>query len=219
MDNPVVRICSHPRSGTHFLLNYLGRNFYPGRHDLDGIRGSFGHWSHREIIDPLPYGKLLVGHLPYSRIQEGSIYIYRDGRATALSVWKFKNFLHKQILDIEFTKFIRENIDWIGSPAYICAPIRGIFQHWYDHLSGWKRASEVFFVRYEDLVLEPEKVLEEIAVFYGLTRPEKWIRVDDLVGLSPQQGKIDSWKEYFTEEDEDLFFKFVPKDFYGVYNF
>ena len=149
---------------------------------------------------------------------EGSLYICRDGRSTALSNWKFKSFLPKTNRTIEFCDYIRTNIDWICSPGFIYAPIRGIFQHWYDHVTNWEKAKEVCFVRYEDLVLEPEKVLEKIADFYGLTRPKKWIRVDDLVGLSPQQGKIDSWKECFTEEDVELFFSIVPRDFYGVYN-
>lgn len=42
----VIKVYSHPRSGTHFLEAFLARNFYAGK-DLKVEEGLWGHWSNR----------------------------------------------------------------------------------------------------------------------------------------------------------------------------
>lgn len=135
----LVKVYSHPRSGTHFLEAFIARNFYNGKELL--IKPvTWGHWSNRkENSEGNPYGQLFGNHYFAERNnnQLPKVYIIRDVRAVALSIWKTQNFIHKDLEDLVFSDFLRMKLDWSGTPANKTEPIKNIIEHWCDHVESW----------------------------------------------------------------------------------
>lgn len=217
MKNKILKVCSHPRSGTNFLEALMQENFY--HHQDLSVVGGWGHWSNpQRFKNPVLHGKLFGSHSYPSYHGAPIIYIYRDGRAVALSVWKSQGFLNKEMKEMDFSTYLRTNIDWFCSPARKANPGQNIIQHWYNHVITWHNTpSNILKIKYENLVLNPELVLNKIADFYGLKYCTKFKNIDKMVGPSPNAGKIFAWKEHFTDEDLEYFYSFVPQNNYFLH--
>jgi bile-salt sulfotransferase len=211
---PLPFVASHPRSGTHLLLAYLRANFYRDIDlDLRGSQGVWGHWADRQAFgDLIPNGLFSTTHqFPSRRRRDRSrptVYIFRDGRAVALSLWRSSHFMNPAWEGITFAEFLRRKLDWEGTPGRRSAPRETIAEHWSRHVCAWHSApySRRVTIRYEELVLEPERVLERLsATFAFLRRPEATRRVEHRVGIAPNQARIDAWNEVFTAEDVEFF--------------
>lgn len=208
--SPVLKIHSHPRSGTHFLEAFIAKNFYE---DLDLRLNSvnWGHWTDRRINkEGNPYGKLFGNHYFPDKcdVSTPKIYIYRDGRAVAYSVWKTENFLNKKLEGLSFDEFLDVKIDWHGSPSSCIKERYTILEHWALHVAAWKEYSieneAICLVRYEDLVLEPYEEYCKIRGYHFKSHNKKSFDqlnlIKDPVGLLPNRAQIDSWKGEFSEK-------------------
>lgn len=222
---PLVHIYSHPRSGTHFLEAFLAKNFYPDL-DLRVHEPMWGHWSNRKTnIKGTEYGKLFGSHrFPSNKTVDygPAIYIYRDVRAVAVSCWKTPNFKHASWDKLSFSEYLRRPLDWRGSPGNPTtesSPSLTIVQHWYAHLEAWKDREDIYFVRYEDLINQPEKTARQISEeFRFLKMPRLIDPITSPTGLLPNAAKSDGWKNYFiSSEDIDYVYSLVPKDYWGLY--
>jgi hypothetical protein len=194
----------------------LQKNFYSDR-DLS-VEGEWGHWSNRKKFEkPVPFGLLFGSH--HYVDAENSIYIYRDGRAVAYSLWKSEGFLNPYLRSLMFTDFIRCKLDWKNSPGYEVKPPRQtVFEQWHEHVNWYlTRTKNVFCVRYEELVLFPDRIIEQIAVKFALPF-EKFKPLEEKVGPSPNDGTINAWKGVWFPEDNKYFHSIVPKDFKGLWN-
>ena len=69
-------------------------------------------------------------------------------------------------------------------------------------------------IRYEDLVGNTQTTLDSISKFYGLTYDTEFKNINSLVGPSPNSGKINEWKKYYSKEDEEFFFNTINNDKY-----
>lgn len=211
----LVKVYSHPRSGTHFLEAFIARNFYKGK-NLSLKRVIWGHWSNREV-NPKgnPYGKLFGNHyFAESNLNDLSkVYIIRDGRAVAFSVWKTRNFVHKDSSDMSFKSFLRTPIDWYGTPSKRVEPTQTILEHWAAHVNSWqelaKKDQNLLLVNYEDLKTNPYEVYLMIRDKFFKDQPKLSKNEVDFiskpVGLLPNQATTDAWKSMFDEEDNELF--------------
>mgnify|MGYP001803819922 FL=1 len=106
-----IKVFSHPRSGTHFLESFVGENFYSGI-DLSRKNVEWGHWKNRQIDkEGFKYGKLFGSHLPpypsLKKIDYPVLYIYRDGRAVAHSLYNYEQFIVPGKEQITFRLFLR----------------------------------------------------------------------------------------------------------------
>lgn len=223
----MIKIYSHPRSGTHFLEAFLAKNFYADLNlSIKPIK--WGHWANRQILqDGNPYGKLFGSHLfPIQvRTKRPSIYIYRDGRAVAYSVWKTPNFLHPELEGISFSEFLRTKIDWEGSPSNKVQPRFTIAEHWYNHVEAWNRTNEknLLIVRYEDLKMHPHMVYDKVAKYlnpikyplFKILRPSHKVSpIDKPIGLLPNKAKVNAWEEVFNHKDLEFFYSILPSKEY-----
>lgn len=211
----LVKVYSHPRSGTHFLEAFLAKNFYQNKNlSINEIK--WGHWSNRKIkIDGNIYGKLFGSHFFSESIRENepAIYIFRDGRAVAYSVWNTPNFLHKDMNGITFKEFIRMKLDWYGSPAKKTSKEYTIFEHWALHVDCWLEAEKenknILVIKYEDLIKNPFEVYLKIHnKFFGNKKKLNSNQIDVIkkpVGLLPNKATADSWREVFDKDDEEYF--------------
>ena len=216
MENKLIKVYSHPRSGTNFIESLLKDNFYPND-DLSVI-GGWGHWSApQKFKDPVLFGKLFGSHLPPQRKKPGpAIYIYRDGRAVALSIWKSKFFLNAEMEKMPFSTYLRTPLDWRNSPSMRIKQGQGlpIIQHWHSHVERWHSELEnnpdVLFIRYEDLHTNTYNILEFISNKFKLNWINKTI-VSYPVGPSPNSGQLDAWKQYFDKDSLEYFYNIVSE--------
>lgn len=211
-----LKVYSHPRSGTHFLEAFLAKNFYKNNDlCLDTIK--WGHWSNRKIKqDGNPYGKLFGHHFfPTPKNFNGpGIYIIRDGRAVAYSIWKTSNFLHKDIANtISFSAFLETPLDWIGSPSKKSEPKYTVLEHWSMHCISWlefaKNNKDLLVIFYEDLIDEPYQVYLQIKRFnFKWRRKLKSNQLDKVkkpTGLLPNAATKSSWKTENNKKIDNLF--------------
>ena len=216
----MLKIFSHPRSGTHFLEAFVAQNFYPDM-DLSVKDLTWGHWSNRQSKELNPYGQLFGGHhFPKRNFRlkpQPLLYIYRDGRAVAYSVWKTPNFLNKETSDLSFSKFLRTPIDWKGTPGHKSEQKFTIVEHWAKHVESWhKLKGNIVLISYEELVQNPKKVYRKILLrclpldYYKLLNNPDIKTIDKPLGLLPNKGTKDSWKEVFSSEDLDYFDSKTP---------
>jgi hypothetical protein len=212
--NELVKVHSHPRSGTHYLKALLANNFYRDC-NLSSPGGEWGHWSQRRWIEGEPHGKLSGFHTANPDPTHPAIYLYRDGRAVALSIWRSRiGFLHKDWADITFSDFLRRPLDWQDSPGQRSTPQQTIAEEWWKHVHKWLKTPphNVLPVRYEEAVCYPYETLYRVAERFGLDWDGKARPVEGLVGQLPNQGQIDAWKGFFTLDDLHFFHRHVPVD-------
>lgn len=222
-DKELLKIYSHPRSGTHFLEAFIAKNFY-NKKNLNIPIISWGHWSNR-IENPQgnPYGKLFGNHYFADRNinSKPKIYIVRDGRAVAYSIWKTKNFIHKDLEGISFSDFLRTKIDWEGTPAKKVDPSFTILEHWCLHVDSWfklaKEDDNLLIISYEDLIDNSYSQYEKIhSKFFRNKSKRAKEKVDPIkkpIGLLPNMGTKDSWKGTFNAQDEVFFRNIVAENF------
>ncbi|WP_139854869.1 sulfotransferase domain-containing protein [Aequorivita sinensis] len=213
-----IKIYSHPRSGTHFLENFLAKNFYSNE-DLSSEGAIYyGHWSNKLLLEEgEPYHKLFGSHFfpDKTKVANKSIYIYRDGRAVIASLWNSK-FYNKEWHGISFSEFLRKDLDWLGGPGQKKKLDINIIQHWEDHILQWERqaGNNILFLRFEDLKNNPENVYEEICKKYFPLKyysekiffKRKIDPIKDKVGLKPNDAKINSWENLFSQDDLNFFY-------------
>tara|TARA_R110000824_G_scaffold40401_1_gene121201 strand:+ start:1562 stop:2248 length:687 start_codon:yes stop_codon:yes gene_type:complete len=218
VSNKLIKVYSHPRSGTNFLCSALKDNFFQDQNL--STRGQWGHWSNRQTFkSPVLHGKLFGNHTiiknhPTENSMDRRIYIYRDGRDVAVSLWKTKLFLNLSMGKLSFADFLRTNLDWIYTPASKSLPGQNIVQHWYSHVSVCASSSDKSYeiITFEDLLLNTQKTLDQIAEKFDLTYNGDFENSPALVGPSPNTGIVGKWKEYFTEKDLEYFYRFVPRN-------
>ena len=206
---PLVKVYSHPRSGTHFLEAFLTKNFYQ-KNNLSIDQIVWGHWSNRLVKEEgNPYGKLFGNHyFGYENDNDASkIYIYRDGRAVAYSMWKTPNFIHEKDADLSFNEFLNYKLDWSGSPARRTEPEHTVFEHWVEHVNSWKELllsdPNLLIIRYEDLVDKPYEVYEKIHFKFfkkhPKLEPDQIDAIKKPLGLMPNKGLKSAWVNEIDE--------------------
>lgn len=212
-----VRVYSHPRSGTNFLMALLRANFY---RDVKEWRsgGKWGHWANRQSMGPVKPGFTLWGdHGPWKEKLGKCFYVYRDGRDVALSFWRSKAFQHPDWGGLSLSEYLRRPLDWLWTPGGRArGPKRTIAEHWRMHLGRWERKPGVCYIRYEDLVLEAGREMGRIASFLNVKLGGVRF-VNELVGHSPNEGKVGVWRDHFTDADLDFFFSHVDGSFWGLW--
>lgn len=214
----MIKVYGFPRSGNHYLMELIGRNFYADQ-DLTSPAGKVGHWSDRQTVGPVEFGQLAGHHGPpdWGYEQGRSIYLYRDGRAVLASLFNSPHFKHAY-WPMTFSEYIRAPLDWKWSVGHHAQPTQTPVEHWKEHLDAWYKPEHLLlFVRYENLVRFTPYTLGMIQYRYRLEHRAKWDIPQKLVGHFPSGGALDGWREMWNKEDTAYFFETVPRNYYGVY--
>lgn len=162
-------------------------------------------------------------HLPQPNFRK-VIYIVRDGRDALTSYYYFNKNLG---LNVSLNEMIKNN-----SNVYPCS--------WSKHVKSWLNnpyKSEILYIKYEDLLTNPQKELIKICEFLNLTRSIEIIdrvingsqidkmrnRVSESGGMGHKswqgnkgkvffrKGKIGDYKNLFSNE-EIIFFNSLAKE-------
>jgi len=224
--NPLIKVCSHPRSGTHFLEAGLFYNFYQDGRDLSSPSDyERGHWNNefrQHDTVRKPWGKLSSSHPFYKKNYKPCVYITRNVRDVAFSIWKTKACLNPDWGDITFSEFIRKPLDWYKGHAYKAPPEYmnkyTIFEHWLKHITSWLEHGNddgIIIVAYEDLKFNQVEVLNRISKYFKLTC-KKIIPIKSLVGFAPNKGSVGASESHFTDEDEEFYRELIPMRYRGV---
>ena len=215
--NGTPKLYSHPRSGTNWLLALLEQAF---RGCVKYAPVVTGHWSQRVEVPSSPQSRDFWGGHQFCRNarKRPRIYLYRDGRDVALSLWRTKAFQHETMRRLSFSEFLRTPLDWLETPGLKAVPRWTIIEHWRRHLDSWQGAPDTLFVRYEDLLNDAPSELALIAEFAGIELLPV-VQLRDAAGpFSSGDHRAAKWRGVFTEDELDYFFTVVPSDYWGLWN-
>jgi len=162
---------------------------------------------------------IFAGHMFYEAGLSGpKVYLYRDGRDVALSMWKAKSLQHKRDRGLSFSEFLRLHMDWYATPGKMANPGISIVQHWKKHVDSWRRARNTLFISYESMLNNTQGGLRKIAKFAKF----KIRKIpDNLKGVGPNPSgdyRTGKWRDVFSKKDLDYFYKIVPKKHWCLYN-
>lgn len=215
-----VFIVSYPKSGntwTRFVLGHLLTNCerqlkFP---DLKNVAPEYE--SNQEELNSLTAPRLIKSHAVYTRYFPKVIYLVRDPRDVYVSYYFYfkKKLGHEQtITDFIRDKSFRQNTNW-G-----------------DHVKAWENHPNILFIRYEDLLTEPQtyfgkmldftpqfqwnkdlldkaianssfKNLKKVEKQYGLSgKDQKFLQGTNFV----RSGKEGDWKNHLKDIDTDIIY-------------
>jgi len=214
----LLNVYGFTRSGSHYLMSLLALNFYPDA-DLATGAGGVGHWADRAQVAGSEHGLLSGGHGPpqWGYDASDSVYVFRDGRAVAASLYRSQHFINPMWKGRPFSEFIRSPLDWAWTTGNRAYTGQTIIEQWHAHLTLW-RDTAAYKVRYEDAVKDPEYVLDMIGARFGMPMSNGYeFKIPaKLMGFFPSGGTLDGWRELWNNDDLDYFASIVPRGFYGV---
>jgi len=218
-----VKVFGFARSGTHLLAHLIAQNFYRGQESRLQKPVKIGHWL-KAYDYPDPVGRLIGGFDKPDPTagSEPAVYVYRDGRACALSIWRTPYFT---AYDQPLAEFLRTPLDWLWYPgrpyALSFLESRTVFEMWHAHVNAWMTElgkRQLFFVRYESLLDDPQGWTQKIGERFDLTPTSKtFMSVKTPVGPTPNDGNRHSYLGYMDMLDLELYDTIVPRDFVGRY--
>ena len=191
---PLV-VCSHERSGTHFLMNSIAANtsyvakpwlnfdLYPlgsfinfysqggvskFLHDIGSIKSGDGMNTLASIIKSHHESDFFTQSFANRNLR--FIYIYRNPADTLISLWRFMhrwNWHEGMVAEtpLEFASCAPEG----QMMRYQYGSYASYFDRWASHVSGWKRACEendnIMLVQYESLKNHYSEEMKKISGF------------------------------------------------------
>jgi hypothetical protein len=169
-------------------------------------------------------GRLVRSHEPFRPAYRKAIYVARDGRDAAVSMYWHAKRVMGMVADFDdyLALFLEGRLTGAGS--------------WHNHVEGWLNSpaynrGDVMVARYEDMKTKPEEVLRQAAEFLGVGATNESIadaieagslesmkeRERHTAGLVHQEvgekipvvrkGVIGDWQNYFAPATEEQFAK------------
>jgi len=225
-----VFLVGHPKSGNTLLAFMLGiliqknfgknitlanvHDFIPGIHSRD---------KELNVFDHFPNPRIFRNEGPvYPELYPKNIYIMRDPRAVYVS------YYHHCVHDTEdFQWKIEDFVEEMLTHGCI-RRLEPYIVRWDQQVLQWLERSKrqpVMFVKYEEMVKDKRKILEDVIEFAGITCDKKDIdtalqrstfdnmrKEEETYGAEPysgtkgergyfvRRGKIDGWKDELSQE-------------------
>lgn len=196
------------------MLSLLERTFYGNIGMASAITG---HWSEPVTVLAPPL-RLHGGHQFYHAGLLGPrVYLYRDGRDVALSLWRTKAFQHQGARDLGFSEFLRAPLDWHATPRRRAKPYLTIVEHWLAHVNSWDDAP-AYFLRYENLLTDRAAEITRLGKFLGLEPDMEALDVEPVGPFPSGDHRVSKWRDGFNSDDLDYFHQIVPADHWGLWN-
>jgi hypothetical protein len=222
-----VILSSYPKSGTTWLTFMLAHLLWQAGREQTLVDDRFlprlGYQNRAEKRLPSG-GRLIRSHEPYRAVYRKAIYVARDGRDAAVSMYWHSKRVMGMVAD--FSDYL---------PLFLEGRLTGAGS-WADHVEGWLNspayaAGNVLVARYEDMKSQPREVLRQAASFLAIDATDA--AIDDAIeagsldsmkererqtkGLAHQEtgekipvvrkGVVGDWQNYFSEADEREFMR------------
>jgi hypothetical protein len=169
-------------------------------------------------------GRFIRSHEPYRNNYRKAIYVVRDGRDVAVSMyWQTKRVMG---MDAPFSDYFKLFLEGRLSGAGA----------WASHVAGWLDSpayacGNVLVARYEDMKANPEEVLRRAADFLDVSPTDEQIAdaidagsIESMKGRERnssglvhhesgeripvvRKGTVGDWSNYFDEEDQRTFWR------------
>ena len=227
-----VAVISHERSGTHFLMNTIAKN-YPYLSspwwNFDNELGINFH-SPTAILNYIKQAhdksilNILKSHHPigffheimaYLEEQFHIFYVYRNPFHTLRSNWKLIKYYNTQGWEegpdtATVHEFVRS--EPCGAMLrYQKRQMQSMVHRWQDHVTGWldycdsHPDSNVHLVKYEDLDQDYNVIVEKIGQYLQKIPPANPCRPDRRENvIRPQAGQEIRVPDTFTDEDKEF---------------
>lgn len=224
--NKNILVISHPRSGTHFLINTIARNFnsnndwyvVPAVTDQNVLKNFFKDVSSDRIFKSHHNFKVLEPLLPIIHKRFKVFYIMRDGRDVMTSMWYFFNYANPKMFP--HTKSVGELMredptKWKMGGEYDLKDFSNYVERWVNHTKLWwdyiNSNDKIELVRYENLN-HPNNFygcVYSIGAFLNRTSRIDMIRptLHDR-GVLNRKGIVGDHIKHFTNDDY-LFYKSI----------
>lgn len=164
-----IFIVTYPRSGTTWMQMILYQLTSDGSMAFDHIcqkvpwfeRSLFFDLMETTDFETMPSPRLFKSHLSWFWIPKGPcryIYVYRNGMDVALSYYHFytSHLSYQGSFNDFFKKFMAGDVQ---------------YRSWFRHVKAWQdhaHLSNVFMVKYEDLISDLEGTLGQLIAFLHL---------------------------------------------------
>ncbi|MCZ6688427.1 MAG: sulfotransferase domain-containing protein [Planctomycetota bacterium] len=174
-------MASHRRSGTHWVIDTIRRNFprvRPRFVTIEDLADSGGLAALERLRQDLRTARgvtLLKTHLPAGlepfadrpeiresirALVEGSrrIYVHRDGRDVLVSLYHYLQEFSVEAQGIDFSTFLREENDYLPCGANGANRV----EYWRAHVEGWLARPGIHRIAYESMHSDHEAVVNRI---------------------------------------------------------
>ncbi len=239
-----IIIISHRRSGTHLTIDSIRNNFAEYKNSKlivlenltkndDGQIDFINDFQDKTMIVKTHFlpdfkrytaNEKLLENLEKLFTSSHLIYVYRNGLDVMVSLYEYMKKFDQNILHMSFDQFLTtgNNFD-PGTEHY------NRMQFWRYHIQSWKTsrfASKIFWLRYEDLNLNYEKTLQQIANNFNLhlaknikdirlqsykTKNRRLRKLLNLLrgvkttSVSARKGTVGDYKNYFSPQSLEAF--------------
>lgn len=192
-----VFLVSYPRSGNTWTRFLIANLIYPGDPvtfaNIESRVPEIYLWRDRDLRR-LPRPRILKSHEYFDPRYKKVIYIARDPRDVAVSVYHYSIKRRDIPEDYPIERFV---------PRFIAGEFFEDFASWGENVASWYAARQgrpsFLTLRYEDMLANPERELEKVASLLGLkTSPEilkqaaQRSSAEEMRNLEKQQGNV--WK-------------------------
>lgn len=175
----VTSLSAFPKSGVTYLSFLLFHSIFPEERDIHGLERKYildiHAYPNATFGDPQA-PRLIKSHFPYNpnipsvRLTSKAIYLMRHPIDVMMSAWDYQHLLNGSATPDTRSPAFR---------AYVCAWLAsgGLgfpqFGSWTQHVRSWLGQSNipVHLVTYENLVDNPERELQSIIDFIGISIP------------------------------------------------
>lgn len=218
-----VVLASYPRSGVTFLRHVIEQLY--GVRTLTVYRGeascSDGLFDGDRLLQPVAnyYGlamRIIKSHEIYDRELPWSLHLIRDGRDALCSHARFevaRGTRTSEGAPWERADILRRLV--CGNWPHTGAMRAGVDIHWNwgKHTQSWMDSSHSIAIRFEDLIVDPARVVREAMSKLPVRLPERGGEIagfDELKDKAPRlfsKGQVGIWREEMSDELEDLFWR------------
>jgi len=209
-----VFLVSYPRSGNTWVRFLIANVIKPANfgidfHNVQEFVPELGRDN--DVISRLTPPRVIKSHALYQPSFPKVIYLVRDGRDVCVSYYYYRLKLLKD--GTSLSEFLRQEDHYPSSWAEH-------IQSWYE--SGLQR-SNILFIRYEELLMDPENELSRMLDFVGIevsreiinkavedSKFDRMKKIDqdagrkyNLTGVKDfvRIGKSGTWRKEFTPDD------------------
>lgn len=192
-----VFLVSYPRSGNTWTRFLIANLIYPTVPvtfaNIESRVPEIYLWRDRQLRK-LPHPRILKSHEYFDPRYQQVIYIARDPRDVAVSVYHYSIKRRDIPEDYPIDKFV---------PRFLAGEFFEDFASWGEHVASWHAARQgkpgFLLLRYEDMLATPESELAKVAALLGLQAPPEILKqaaerssATEMRNLEKQDGKV--WK-------------------------
>lgn len=192
-----VFLVSYPRSGNTWTRFLIANLIYPSEPvtfaNIESRVPEIYLWRDRDLRK-LPRPRILKSHEYFDPRYKKAIYIARDPRDVAVSVYHYSIKRRDIPEDYPIERFI---------PRFIAGEFFEDFAGWGEHVASWQATRQgdpgFLLLRYEDMLANPERELAKVAATLSLNASPEILKqaavrssADEMRNLEKQQANV--WK-------------------------